>query len=83
MARKVLTVLMLMGFVGSLSAISGCNTVAGAGKDIERGARRFRAKPRKCSRRCNARLAVPRMPNYIVAIELMPRCQGGPAGIGS
>ena len=37
MARKVLTVLMMLGIVGSLSAISACNTVAGAGKDIERG----------------------------------------------
>ncbi len=37
MARKVLTVLMLLGMLGSLSAIAGCNTVAGAGKDIERG----------------------------------------------
>ena len=27
----------MLGMVGSLSAISGCNTVAGAGKDIERG----------------------------------------------
>ena len=36
MARKALTILMLLGFVGSLGAIAGCNTVAGAGKDIER-----------------------------------------------
>jgi predicted small secreted protein len=37
MARKVLTVLMMLGILGSMSALSGCNTVAGAGKDIERG----------------------------------------------
>jgi entericidin B len=37
MARKVLAVFMLLGMLGSLSAISGCNTVQGAGKDIERG----------------------------------------------
>jgi entericidin B len=37
MARKLLTVLMMLAMLGPLSAISGCNTVAGAGKDIERG----------------------------------------------
>jgi entericidin B len=37
MARKVLTVLMMLGILGSMSALSACNTVAGAGKDIERG----------------------------------------------
>ncbi len=37
MARKVLAVLMMVGMFGTLSAISGCNTVSGAGKDIERG----------------------------------------------
>ena len=36
MARKVLAVLMMLGMFGTLSALSGCNTVAGAGKDIER-----------------------------------------------
>jgi len=34
---KLLTVVMALALVGPLSAISGCNTVAGAGKDIERG----------------------------------------------
>ena len=37
MARKVLAVLVMLGVFGTLSAMSGCNTVAGAGKDIERG----------------------------------------------
>jgi entericidin B len=37
MARKVLAVLMMLGMFGTLSALSGCNTMAGAGKDIERG----------------------------------------------
>jgi predicted small secreted protein len=47
MARKILTVLMLMGFVGSLSAISGCNTVAGAGKDIERGGQKVQGEAKE------------------------------------
>jgi predicted small secreted protein len=37
MARKVLAVLMMLGMFGTLSALSGCNTMVGAGKDIERG----------------------------------------------
>ena len=37
MARKFLAILMTLALLGPLSAISGCNTVAGAGKDIERG----------------------------------------------
>jgi entericidin B len=36
MARKILAVLVMLGMFGTLSALSGCNTVAGAGKDIER-----------------------------------------------
>ena len=37
MTRKLLTILMLFGMLGTLSVIAGCNTVAGAGKDVERG----------------------------------------------
>ena len=37
MARKLLAVLMMVGILAPLGAISGCNTVAGAGRDIERG----------------------------------------------
>jgi predicted small secreted protein len=37
MKRKILTVLMLLGVLGTFSVITGCNTVAGAGKDVERG----------------------------------------------
>jgi entericidin B len=37
MVRKILTVLMILGMFGTLSAVSGCNTVAGAGKDIQSG----------------------------------------------
>jgi entericidin B len=37
MAKKILTVLAMLSMFGTLSALSGCNTIAGAGKDIERG----------------------------------------------
>ena len=47
MARKILTVLMMLGIFGSLSAMSGCNTVAGAGKDIERGGQKVQGEARE------------------------------------
>ena len=47
MARKLLTVLMALALVGPLSAISGCNTVAGAGKDIERGGEKIQGEARE------------------------------------
>jgi predicted small secreted protein len=36
MTRTILTLLIMLGFLGTLGTMSGCNTVAGAGKDIER-----------------------------------------------
>ena len=37
MTRKLLAVLTMLGLFGTLSGLTGCNTVAGAGKDVERG----------------------------------------------
>jgi entericidin B len=37
MTKKVLAILMMFGLLGALSTMTGCNTVAGAGKDVERG----------------------------------------------
>lgn len=37
MARKALVALFLVGVLGSMGTLSACNTVSGAGKDIERG----------------------------------------------
>ena len=37
MTRKILALLMMLGLLGTFSTLTGCNTVAGAGKDIERG----------------------------------------------
>jgi predicted small secreted protein len=51
MARKVLTVLMMLGILGSLSAISGCNTMAGAGQDIERGGQKVEGAARDVQRK--------------------------------
>jgi predicted small secreted protein len=37
MARKALVALVLAGALVSMGALSACNTVSGAGRDIERG----------------------------------------------
>jgi entericidin B len=37
MARKLLALLMMLGILAPLGALSGCNTVAGAGQDIQNG----------------------------------------------
>ena len=37
MTRTILMVLIMFGLFGTLGTMSGCNTVAGAGKDVERG----------------------------------------------
>ncbi len=34
MAKKILVIALMVGILG---AVTGCNTMAGAGKDIERG----------------------------------------------
>ena len=47
MARKILAILMILGISSSLSVISGCNTIAGAGKDIERGGQKVHEEARE------------------------------------
>lgn len=37
MTRKILAILMMFGLLGAFSVLTGCNTVAGAGKDVQRG----------------------------------------------
>lgn len=36
MTKKILSVLVMAGTLGMLLSVSACNTVAGAGKDVER-----------------------------------------------
>jgi entericidin B len=51
MTRKILTVLIMLGMFGPLSAISGCNTIAGAGRDIERGGQAVNEEAREVQRK--------------------------------
>lgn len=36
MTKKILSALVMAGTLGMLLSVSACNTVAGAGKDVER-----------------------------------------------
>jgi predicted small secreted protein len=51
MTRKILTVLMMLGMFGTLSTLTGCNTVAGAGKDIARGGEAVHDEAREVQRK--------------------------------
>jgi predicted small secreted protein len=37
MTKKLISTLALLGFAASLLTMAGCNTIAGAGKDIQKG----------------------------------------------
>ena len=51
MARKLLAVLVMLAMLGPLAVLSGCNTVAGAGKDIERGGEKIQDKAQDVQRK--------------------------------
>ncbi len=36
MTKKLLAVLIMLGMLGATAAMTGCNTIAGAGTDVER-----------------------------------------------
>ena len=51
MTKKLLAALLMLGMVGTLTAISGCNTIAGAGTDIERGGQAVHEEAREVQRK--------------------------------
>jgi entericidin B len=51
MNRIFLTALMMLTMLGPLTALSGCNTVAGAGEDIERGGQKVEGAARDVQRK--------------------------------
>ena len=51
MAKKLLAILAALAVIGPLGAISGCNTVAGAGKDIERGGEKIQGEAKEVQRK--------------------------------
>jgi len=51
MMHRLLALLTLLGMLGSLGAIAGCNTVAGAGQDIERGGQKVQGEAREVQKK--------------------------------
>ena len=51
MTKKLLATLLMLGMFGTLTAISGCNTIAGAGTDIERGGQAVHEEAREVQRK--------------------------------
>jgi entericidin B len=51
MARKILTALLMLGLLAPVSALTGCNTVAGAGKDIQSGGEKVEGAARDVQRK--------------------------------
>jgi len=50
MLKKILSTTLLGAFIASAFAIAGCNTVQGAGKDIERGGEKIQKEAAEAKR---------------------------------
>jgi entericidin B len=51
MAKKLLALLTALALIGPVATMTGCNTVAGAGKDIERGGEKIEGGARDVQRK--------------------------------
>ena len=51
MAKKLLTFLMMLVVLGGLGMVAGCNTISGAGKDIERGGEKIQGEAKEVQRK--------------------------------
>jgi predicted small secreted protein len=51
MAKRFLGALMLLAMLSTLGALSACNTIAGAGRDIERGGDKIEGAARDVQRK--------------------------------
>ena len=51
MAKKLLAILTALELIGPVATITGCNTVAGAGKDIERGGEKIQGEAKEVQRK--------------------------------
>ena len=51
MARKILTALLMLGLLAPLTVMTGCNTVAGAGQDIQSGGQKVEGTARDVQRK--------------------------------
>jgi predicted small secreted protein len=51
MARKFLSIVMMLGLLIPLGAVSGCNTMSGAGQDIEKGGQKIQGEAERVQRK--------------------------------
>jgi predicted small secreted protein len=51
MAKKLLAILTALALIGPVATMTGCNTVAGAGKDIERGGEKIQGEAKEVQRK--------------------------------
>lgn len=51
MAKKLLALLTALALIGPVATMTGCNTVAGAGKDIERGGEKIEGGAKEVQRK--------------------------------
>ena len=51
MAKKLLAILAALALIGPVATMTGCNTVAGAGKDIERGGEKIQGEAKEVQRK--------------------------------
>jgi entericidin B len=51
MAGKAMAVAVMLALLGTMGAISGCNTVAGAGQDIESGGQKIHDEAKEVQRK--------------------------------
>jgi len=51
MAKKLLTFLMMLVVLGGLGTVAACNTISGAGKDIERGGEKIQDEAKDVQRK--------------------------------
>jgi entericidin B len=47
MTKRLLTFLMMLLMLGALGTLAGCNTMAGAGKDVQRGGEKIHDEARE------------------------------------
>ena len=51
MTKTILMALIVLGMFGTLTTITGCNTIAGAGTDIQRGGEAVHDEAREVQRK--------------------------------
>jgi len=51
MAKKLITTMMMIAMMAPVTVMTGCNTVQGAGKDIERGGEKIQQESKEVQKK--------------------------------